>query len=295
MHGSRRKPVVEKFQVGDIRIACRRYGSGPPLLMITGYGVTMDLWDRRLIHQLAAGHRVIVFDNRGMGKTSGGTRPWSIDLFAGDAAGLIEALGYDSVSVLGWSLGGDVSLDLAVEFPDKVSRLIVYAGDCGGPQKVPAPKYRKVLKKTLRGAHVPFEQALAILFPPEWMKSHPDYWRTLPVAGEVSQLFKLPGILRQNDAYEDLAGVYEDLPEIRCPTLIVTGTEDVSTPPENAHILARRIAGSRLVLFEGAGHGLMYQFPARLAAVILDFLSEPPVQPAEPGGLLEGSSTRDTA
>jgi pimeloyl-ACP methyl ester carboxylesterase len=258
-------------RVDDIDIAFRMRGEGEPLVMICGYATTMEMWDQNFIERLASSYRVITFNNRGMGHTTSGTAPWSIDRFAADTAGLIQALGFDRAHALGWSLGGDVALGLAVEFPETVERLVVYAGDCGGPQKVPAPKYLGVLKEAYRGRYVPFEGVLAILFPPKWMKSHRGYWRRIPIPRE---LVRLTSIVKQNKAYEEWAGVYERLPGIDCPVLMVTGEEDVSTPPENADILHERIPGSTLVRFPGAGHGLMYQYPDALADVVIEFLSE---------------------
>ncbi len=156
---------LQRVRVDDIDVAFRELGRGEPLFMITAYSVTMDMWDARLLRQLASRYRVIIFDNRGMGKTSPGTAPWSIDRFAADTAGLIRELGYDRASVLGWSLGGDVALGLAVEYPEIVERLIIYAGDCGGPHVIAAPKYHEVLRRVFRYGYVPFEEILAILFP----------------------------------------------------------------------------------------------------------------------------------
>lgn len=176
-----------------IEIAYKSFGSGEPLVMITGYIATLELWDPLFVQTLASDYRVVIFDNRGTGETTGGTADWTIDQFADNTAGLIEAISLQRANVLGWSMGGDIALGLAVRHPDKVSKLIVYAGDCGGPEKV------------------------------------------------------------------------------------VTGDEDVSTPPENADILAERIPDSRLIRFAGAGHGLQYQYPREFAKVVTRFLDAPQV------------------
>lgn len=260
---------LQRVRVDDIDVAFRELGRGEPLLMITAYSVSMDMWDTRLLRQLASRYRVIIFDNRGMGKTGAGKAPWSIDRFATDTAGLIRELGYDRANVLGWSLGGDVALGLAVAYPEMVERLIIYAGDCGGPHKIAAPRYHEVLKRVFRYGYVPFGEFLAILFPPSWMKAHPDYWRSVPLH---MQRFHPRRFARQNRAYEEWPGVYEKLPAIETPVLVITGTEDVSTPPENADILTERIPGARLVRFRGAGHGLMYQYPDELSQSIIEFL-----------------------
>jgi pimeloyl-ACP methyl ester carboxylesterase len=83
-----------------------------------------------------------------------------------------------------------------------------------------------------------------------------------------------PGRVRQQDrAYEEWQGVYDRLPGMTTPVLAVTGSDDVSTPPENARILAGRLPDCKLVEFPGAGHGLQYMYPIGLANVVLDFLS----------------------
>lgn len=119
-----------------IEIAYKSFGSGEPLVMITGYIATLELWDPLFVQTLASDYRVVIFDNRGTGETTGGTADWTIDQFADNTAGLIEAISLQRANVLGWSMGGDIALGLAVRHPDKVSKLIVYAGDCGGPEKV---------------------------------------------------------------------------------------------------------------------------------------------------------------
>ncbi len=79
-------------------------------------------------------------------------------------------------------------------------------------------------------------------------------------------------VTRQAEAFFGWPGSYDRLPEIRCPVLVVTGTEDEVIPPENARILARRIDGARLVEVPGAGHGLQYQCPEAFSRAVLDFL-----------------------
>ncbi len=260
-----------KVRVGDIDIAYRTIGDGPPLFLIPGFMATMELWDGRFVRNLAAEYQVVLFDNRGMGKTTSGRGAWSIDRFANDTAGLIETLGYEKAHVLGWSLGGDVALSLAVNHAERVDRLVSYAGDCGGRHKVPPPRYRRVLQE-FSGVHSPTKWALALLFPPTWMLEHPDCWQSVPLLfGRVP----LASILRQNRAYEDWEGVYDALPRLQLPVLAVTGALDSSTPPGNADILAQRIPGSRLVRFAGGGHGLMYQDPLALAMTIKEFLRGP--------------------
>lgn len=146
--------------------------------------------------------------------------------------------------------------------------LIVYAGDCGGTQRVFTEEVYKELEMFADPNPDP-SAYFPVLFPAEWMESHPDLWKDF---ADIKETSSPENIKKQSDAYVGWEGVYDQLPDIARPTLVATGTEDISTPPENAVILAARIPGSWLVRFEGAGHGLMYQYPDEFARVITDFI-----------------------
>lgn len=259
---------LQKIRVGDITVGYKTFGQGEPLFMIPAFAMTMDVWDPNFLAMLSSKYKVILFDSRGMGETTAGTKEFTIDQFGDDTAGLIEALGYKQANVLGWSVGGDIALSLVVRHPDKVKKLISDAGDCGGTQKVDAPEYKAVLKQ-LQDVKSPMKDVLGALFPAWWMEAHPNYWKDFPFPKEKS---KISSIDKQNKAYNDWKGVYDQLPGINKPVLVVTGTDDVSTPPQNAKILADRIPKSKLVEFPGAGHGLNNMYPLAFAHVILDFL-----------------------
>src|SRR5215216_3767010 len=128
---------TEHVQVGDINIAYKRFGQGKPILFIAGTSQTKDAWDPTLLLELAAtNHTVIVFDNRGMGETTVGTKPFSIEQFANETAGLLDALQIEKADVFGASLGSFVAQELALNYPEKVDRLVLSAGYCGGNETV---------------------------------------------------------------------------------------------------------------------------------------------------------------
>ena len=259
---------IEKVAVGDIEMAYQVLGRGKPLLMIPGLSATMDMWSPRFLDNLSGRFNIVLFDNRGMGESSAGTEEFDIDRFADDTASLMDALNIERAHVLGWSMGGDVALSFAVRHPEKLDRLIIYAGDCGGSQRVLTDEVMRELDMLANPDLDPMEY-FPILFPQYWMESHPDFWKDFV---NISETAEPENIKKQCDAYINWEGVYDQLPSINRPALIITGTEDISTPPENAPILAERIPGSWLVRIEGAGHGLMYQYPDELAKIIIDFV-----------------------
>jgi len=261
---------VKTAQVGDIEMAYKVLGDGYPLVMIMGYSGTMDLWDPQFLENLASQYQVIVFDNRGMGDTTTGTKEFTMEQFAEDTAGLMDVLGIGRAHVLGWSMGTNIAQEVALRHPDKVSKLVLYAADCGGEQAVlPSPEVMEELTDTSGTAKERGERLFKLLFPEEWLQRYPDFYKQFPKPNEKTSP---ENIERQTQAMEKWPGTYDRLPDIRSSTLVATGTEDVLTPPQNSLIIINRIPGAWLVQIEGAGHGLMYQFPDRLASIISEFL-----------------------
>ena len=108
-------------------IGYRVVGSGPPLVLIMGYGWTMEGWDPRLVHALARHNRVVMFDNSGVGRTQELPPPLTIDAMANQTSALIDTLGLGRPDVLGWSMGGMIAQALAVLHPAQVRRLVLCA------------------------------------------------------------------------------------------------------------------------------------------------------------------------
>ena len=100
---------AKKVHVGDIDIAYKIFGRGNPILLISGSGNVMDVWPTHFLKELALNHTVIIFDNRGVGNTTTGSRPFSIDQFANDTVGLLDALDIQRTDVLGFSMASFVA------------------------------------------------------------------------------------------------------------------------------------------------------------------------------------------
>jgi hypothetical protein len=100
---------AKKVHVGDIDIAYKIFGRGNPILLISGSGNVMDVWPTHFLKELALNHTVIIFDNRGVGNTTAGTRPFSIDQFEHDTVGLLDALDIQRTDVLGFSMASFIA------------------------------------------------------------------------------------------------------------------------------------------------------------------------------------------
>ncbi len=261
---------AKSVPVGDINIAYKILGQGDPIVLIMGYSSTMDMWDPRFLDNLSSKYKVVIFDNRGMGNTTAPPGDFSIAQFANDTAGLMTALGIERSHVLGWSMGSFVAQELAIRYPERVNKIILYAGDCGGKEAVmPSPQVLNDLSNTSGSPEESGMRLFNLLFPKDWLSKQPAFYKWFPLPKERSPPENMQ---RQAQAIATWPGTYDRLGSIESPALLVTGREDVIVPPENAFILAQRINVSWLVQFEGAGHGLMYQYPDRLARIVEDFI-----------------------
>ena len=262
---------VRTVHVNDIDIAYKDLGRGEPLILIMGYGMTMDLWPPGLLANLSSKYRVIIFDNRGMGNTTASEKPFSLSLFADDTAGLMDALNISKADVLGWSMGADVAQELALHHPGKVDRLILYAGTSGGKESVPAsPDVIEKLTNSSGSARERGERFFSLLFPAEWLRGHPDSLAYFPIPTESSPA---ESYVRQVEAISSWNGTYSRLPGIRSPTLVLTGADDVISVPGNAFVIGGRIPGAWVIQVPGGGHGMMYQFPEQFERIVNFFLA----------------------
>jgi len=261
--------LPKKVHVGDIDIAYKMFGKGEVLVLIPGSSMTMDEWEPNVLNRLASNHTIIIFDNRGIGKTTAGNKTWSIEQFANDTAGLIDALNIEEpVDVLGFSLGGSIAQELTLMHPQKVDKLILYATNCGGKATIP-PQISPTAMKSMISGNASKDTFLSGLFPKEWIKANAAYVQKFISA---MTLPPMESIQHQAEVSLNWKGTCDILPSITKPTLIITGTDDVTSPPANSLTLAQKIPGAWLVQIQGGGHGAMYQYPDKFSEIVLTFL-----------------------
>jgi pimeloyl-ACP methyl ester carboxylesterase len=263
--------------VGDINIAYKQIGKpdAKPIILITGASATMEMWNPLLLEQLAsANYRVIIFENRGVGETTVGTKEFSIPQFANDTLGLLDALKISKADVLGWSMGGMIAQQLAVTNPDRVDNLILYTTSCGGPSDRPTPPEVIQIGTNVSMSQGERIQRLAPLFfaPASWFEAHPDYVNYFPIHAYIQSKEAVSQEIhrQQLNAAATWTGICNALSDITQPTLVIVGMDD--DPAPDSLILAEGIPGSWLIRIRDAGHGLMYQHPDEFNRVLLTFL-----------------------
>jgi pimeloyl-ACP methyl ester carboxylesterase len=272
---------TEHVQVGDINIAYKRFGQGNPILFISGIGASIQVDEPTLLSEfVATNHTVIVFDNRGMGETTVGTKPFSIEQFANDTAGLLDALHIEKADVLGGSLGSFIAQELALNYPQKVDRLILASGSCGGNDTIGPSEQTLKMLTTLYSPEISQnmtgeQQAMILaqtLFPPEWLKEHPEVLNNTVIQLAPGSSATPEIIQQQGLAAGTWKGSCDRLSRITQPTLLIVGDQDLLMPAANSVMMAQRIPNSQLVIMEGTGHGVSWQVPNEFTAHILNFL-----------------------
>lgn len=246
----------------------------PVLLLANSIGTSFHIWDA-MVPVLSRRWRLLRYDMRGHGLTeatpvtdgAGYTAGYTMDLLAGDAAALLDALGIARAHVCGLSIGGMMAQRLAVTAPERVHGLVL-CGTAGviGPPPVWTDRIAAI---RARGMGAIAEGVMARWFTEGFRAKRPDQIR-----GYAAMLGRTTedGYVGCAMAIRD-ADLRADGARIAAPTLVVVGERDVATPPALARDLADSIPGARLALLPDAAHIPCVERPAELAALIDDFLA----------------------
>jgi 3-oxoadipate enol-lactonase len=229
-------------------------GQGAPVVLVMGLGCSSALWFR-VAPQLARTHRVILLDNRGVGLTRTATVVvHRVPQMAADVAAVLDAAGERSAHVVGFSMGGMVAQQFAVDFPDRVRSLALLATHCGGLRAVQAAA--EVRRLLFAKGRMPPEEGLQAMRPYTYARQTPD---ALFDEDTLVRLANPPSVRGYEAQLFGLVGwsAWTDLPRLRCPTLVMHGLQDELIVPANAPILAGRIRDAELVELPGASHWLM--------------------------------------
>ena len=268
---------MPRARVNDIDLYYQVHGQGHPLLLIQGFGGGHEGWFFQT-RAFKKHYQVIVFDNRGIGRTDRSPAPYTIKTMADDAIGLLNHLGIDSAHVLGMSLGGMVAQEVAISYPERVRKLVLVCTSPGegeitdiDPEMLKAigikegssqPDLRSVdFHKTVSAiVSLAFNKRLYRMVLVPLSKYH---LKRVGVEGHLEQMEAVVG-----------HSTLDRLHLIEAPTLVITGTEDRIVLPRSSEEIASRIPNARLVKVEGGSHAFFMEMRGRFNREILDFLRE---------------------
>jgi pimeloyl-ACP methyl ester carboxylesterase len=262
---------MPKVQAHGIELYVETHGDGEPLLLIAGLACDHSMWSE-VVPALAGHYQVIVFDNRGVGRSTSPEGPYTIREMAGDATALLDHLGVRQVHVAGHSMGGQIAQELALARPGQVRSLMLLSSCARCDER------NKAIIQTwgeLPGVVEPRLMARLLL---PWLYSNAFFTRPGAVEQLLTMLLDNPypptpqGIYHQSRAIGDF-DTTSRLGDIRCATLVLVGKEDALLPVAFSEQLAQGIPGAELVVMEKAAHGLLVESPEEVAQAMLGFLS----------------------
>ena len=261
---------MPNIQTSDANIYYDVQGRGEPVLLIAGFAGDHSAWSG-IAQDLAASFQVISFDNRGTGRTKANVEDLSICQMASDAAALIDALEIEAAHVVGYSMGGMIAQELALAKPDRVRSLALIACcarlDARG----------KFLIEQWGDLPQHFDAATVTHIILPWTMTNRFFATPGAVEEFVAQVLAHPhpptleGLYAQSRAIS-ACDTLARLNQIACPTLVLTGREDIVFPVVAAEQLAKAIPQAKLTILEKTGHGISAETPKDVAHALIDFL-----------------------
>lgn len=234
--------------INGIQMYYAVYGQGDPILLIHGGLGHADIWANQVI-ELSKTHKVIVGDSRGHGRSTRDEKPYGYDLMASDYLALLDFLKVDKTALVGWSDGGIIGLDIAMNYPERLTRLFAQAANVTVDGVDP-----NVMNNPTFGAFIE--------------RCGKDYARLSKTPDQYSAFVDQISHMWASEP----AWTKEQLAAIKIPTAIVLGDHDEAITRVHTDYMAAIIPGAKLIILKDASHFAMLQDPAGYTKAVLDFL-----------------------
>jgi pimeloyl-ACP methyl ester carboxylesterase len=263
------------LDAGGTELYYERSGSGEPMLLIQGMAATHLAWGRPFLEALGRDFECIVYDHRGMGNSRQAELPFTIVDLAGDALALLDALGLETVHVVGISMGGMIAQELALAHPERVRTLTIGASYCGGPDGVLMDPEDLVLlgEAWKSGDPVKVYRAMWEINLSPTFRAEDSRFGAFTEMGSALPAPQ-PVVLQQMRAC-GAHDTHERLGQIDLPTLVIHGDADRLLGYANGREIAALIPGARLETLEGVGHMFWWEQPQRSAELIREHVLAP--------------------
>jgi len=251
-------------------------GEGAPLALVMGFSGSMRGWNESFLELLEPRFKLILIDNRGTGESDKPEQPWTMDTMASDVAAVLDAAKLPRTHVFGVSMGGMIAQTYALTYPGRVRGLILGCTNCGRTASV-AAKPDDLANLMPDPKLTPIEQgqrAMTVVLSRGFLGSNAGREFLMRMAAEYGSypVTPLHTFAHQGAAIGGFDS-HSRLGEIKMPTLIVHGDDDLIVPFGNAEVLQKQIAGAKLHKIKGAGHMFWVEAPEEVARGITAFLS----------------------
>lgn len=263
---------MAQFSFDGIDIYYEVHGDrGVPLVILNGIMMSTASWNS-FVPNLSANNTVVLVDFVDQGKSQKMNRAYDHSLQVRVVEELVDMLGYDKVVVMGISYGGEVGLQYALKRPDRVKRLILAntAARTSAWLRETGHKWNSVA--ATGDGYRYYMTTIPIIYSDEFQRRRRDWMnaREKTLVAYFSDKTVLARMVRLTDSSENY-NVVSRLGEIKCPTLIISGSKDNLTPMSEQRLLHKKIAGSRWVVMDGCGHATMYEEPDTFTALVVGF------------------------
>ncbi|PDT16921.1 alpha/beta hydrolase [Rhizobium sp. J15] len=235
--------------VNDIKMYYAEYGEGEPLLFIHGGLGNTDVWGNQ-IAEFARDHLVIVADSRGHGRSTRSQQPFGYDLMTSDYVALLDYLKIDKVTLVGWSDGGIIGIDMAMKHPEKLTRVIAQAANVTTDGVKPDVMSNKTFNDYINVAGEQYRK----------LSPTPNEYEAF--VNQISQMWA-------TQPHWTAA----ELGKIAVPVTLAIGDHDEAVKLEHTEMMAKDIPGAKLVILEDASHFAMLQDPKGYDAMIRDAMA----------------------
>jgi pimeloyl-ACP methyl ester carboxylesterase len=272
---------MQHANVNGIEIAYDVRGSGPPLVLIMGYRLSSLAWPLDFIDAMAECFTVVLYDNRGTGRSAKPTFGYEIANMARDLGGLLDHLEIPRAHILGYSMGGAIAQEFVRQFPDRVLRLVLCATMCGGPRATYAsPSVVRVMRE-LDGLK-PEEIARRIwrvTYSPGYLANHRELAED-QMRREIAAPTPLHAADLQYQAFAEF-DCSEILSQVKAPTLVLTGDLDELMSPQNSRLITGLIPRASLIVIPGCGHRVMWEATNECVGFVTEFLTGVSEEPSD--------------
>lgn len=244
-------------------------GDLPPVILIHGVGLSRHMWAAQ-VAALRASYRVVTLDMLGHGDSSAPRADAGLEDYADAVVALMDRLGIEQATLIGFSMGALVSRAFALKYPERLTGLVFLNGVFERTEQVRATILSRVGEVERSGPGANVEAAITRWFSPAWLEAHPEYvaeLRAYMAANDWQGYLITYRLFATQDSYGA-----DRLGEIAVPVLVATGEHDVGSTPAMAQALAARIAGAKVAIVADARHMMPVEMPEETNAVLLSHL-----------------------
>jgi 3-oxoadipate enol-lactonase len=257
--------------VNGVDLAFEVTGAGEPLFLLNGVMMTMASWGLQL-RALSPAYRCVLHDFRGQLKSGKPPGPYTLDVHVDDLIALMDTLQVERAHLVGTSYGGEVAMLAAIRHPERVRSLSVIAS-VSEVTPLLRHKVERWIATALTDREGLYDATVPDNFSSAFVAEHPEFVEAgrERLRGFDDDWFRALADLCR--AFEHL-NLTARLREVRCPTLVIAGSEDALKPVAASRLIANSIHGAELVVIEGAGHAVVIEQPGAVNAALLAFLRE---------------------